>query len=162
MSKLFKGLVSEGVFEKWASLLDWLFDDDRFSSDRGWSSGYVGAFIKKVKRLPNWGDSSYAYDFAQKINFEKYKADGLTIVHARGDAESRDLVRHIRNGIAHGKTRLSKPNGELFIEILDYGKKKEQTAYMFMPLSCLFSIYEIYLQIEKVKNGNIKKKGRQQ
>lgn len=160
MSKLFNKLDEEGLFNRWAKLLDWLFDDDRFSANKGWTSGYVGSFIKKVKRMPNLGNVNYVYDSIKNLSFSDYKPKTLTIIHAKGSGESRDLVRHIRNGIAHGKTSLSKPEGELHIEILDYNKQKEQTAYIFMPLKYIFLIYDIYMQVEKSKNNSIKKRGK--
>ncbi len=157
---LFDGLVEEGLFNSWAKLLDWLFDDKRFSVDRGWTSGYVGTFIKKVKRIPNLGEKEYIYDSIKNINFSSCKSQGLMIAHTKGDGESRDFVRHIRNGIAHGKTRLLKPNGVLYIEILDYNKSGEQTAYMFMPIDYIAKIYDIYKQVEKSKNNSIKRRRR--
>ena len=29
MAKLFDGLVTEGLYYEWASLLDWMFDDEK-------------------------------------------------------------------------------------------------------------------------------------
>ena len=149
MSKIFHSLVSEGVFETWAELLDWLFDDNRFSKDDGWTSGYVGAFIKKVKRIPNFGSHNYQYGPIKDLNIPQNAPNGLTIVHAKGDGESKDLVRHIRNGIAHGKTELSKPNGELHIKILDFNNQGEQTAYMMMSITQLQLIYKAYAEVKK-------------
>lgn len=55
MGKLFNTLVNESLIEDWANILDWLFDDERFSSERGWTRGYVGNFTKKVKNSPKSG-----------------------------------------------------------------------------------------------------------
>ena len=159
MSKLFHGLVSEGVLGTWAELLDWLFDDNRFSVENGWTSGYVGAFIKKVKRIPNLGNHNYQYGPIKDLNIPQTTPDGLTIIHAKGDGESRDLVRHIRNGIAHGKTELSKPNGELHIKILDFNNQGEQTAYIWMSITQLQLIYKAYAEVKKSKE-NARKRGR--
>ena len=159
MSRLFNDLVSEGLIENWAGLLDWLFDDERFSSQRGWTSGYVGAFTKKVKRISKIGKGNYSYDSIKNLSFPHTKSNSIKIIHAKGDGEARDLVRHIRNGIAHGKTKIAKPNSILHIEILDYNKQNEQTAYIYVPISCIFDIYNIYLEVEKSKNNSIKKKG---
>lgn len=56
MGKLFNTLVNESLIEDWANILDWLFDDERFSSERGWTRGYVGNFTKKVKKLSKIGE----------------------------------------------------------------------------------------------------------
>lgn len=160
MSRLFNDLLSEGLIENWAGLLDWLFDDERFSSQRGWTSGYVGAFTKKVKRISKIGKGNYSYDSIKNLSFPNTKSSSIKMIHAKGDGEARDLVRHIRNGIAHGKTKISKPNSILHIEILDYNKQSEQTAYIYVPISCIFDIYNIYLEVEKSKNNSIKKRGK--
>lgn len=114
MSKLFKNLVNEGLLNSWAEMLDWLFDDNKFSDENGWTSGYVGAFIKKVKRIHNFNDDNYKYGAIKYLRFPNTVNNGSIIIHSNGKGESRDLVRHIRNGIAHGKTRIYKPNGELY------------------------------------------------
>ncbi len=157
MSKLFNGLASEGMLNDWAEILDWLFDDNRFSPDNGWTSGYVGAFIKKVKRIPNIGDSNYSYESIKKLNIPEHKTSTITIMHSKSDGESRDLVRHIRNGIAHGRATLSKPKGELHIEIRDINRQGDPVAYIFIPVNHLKLIFEAYKQVEKSKNNSLKK-----
>ena len=63
-----------------------------------------------------------------------------------------DLVRHIRNGIAHGNADLYTANTLDFIEVKDFGLKG-QTAFIAVPLSYLFSIYRIYREIEREHAG---------
>ena len=72
MGKLFNRLVDEGLYKDWASLLDWLFDDNRFQN---WSSGYVGALTKKIKRLPQIGNNTYFYDCAKNLIFPSERTD---------------------------------------------------------------------------------------
>lgn len=160
MSKLFHSLVSEGVFADWAELLDWLFDENRFPKEKGWTSGHVSAFAKRVKANLELKKADYTYDPACRISFPSSRPAVKTIMHSKGDGEARDLIRHIRNGIAHGKTNLSKPNGKLYIEIFDYNTQKTQTAYMFIPLESLFMICKTYLDTEKSFSGEKKKRAR--
>ena len=157
MSNFFNDLATEGIIKNCAELLDWIFDDERFSSGRGWTSGYVGKFTKKVKKTLPVRKSNYSYDCIKNLSFPHGKPKSIKIIHAKGDSEARDFVRHIRNGIAHGKTNISKPKGELYIEILDYNKSGEQTAYIYIPLSCIFNIYNTYSEVEKSINNSIKK-----
>lgn len=160
MSKLFNGLVNEGLLNSWAEMLDWLFDDNKFSVENGWTSGYVGAFIKKVKHIHNFNDDNYQYDSIKNLKFPNAVKKGSIIIHSNGKGESRDLVRHIRNGIAHGKTKISKPKGELHIEIYDYNKEKQQTAYIFISLAQLQSIYKAYTEVKKSKENARKKRNK--
>ena len=125
MSRLFNDLLSEGLIENWAGLLDWLFDDERFSSQRGWTSGYVGAFTKKVKRISKIGKGNYSYDSIKNLSFPNTKSSSIKMIHAKGDGEARDLVRHIRNGIAHGKTKISKPSINIFDDPIDPTKMRK-------------------------------------
>lgn len=148
MGNLFNRLESEGLYHEWAVLLDWLFDDDRF---RDWPSGYVGALTKKIKRLPFVGDETYFWENAKNICFPTHKAEKkLLIMMVKGDSEVKDLVRHIRNGIAHGKTTLFKQNGVLFIEIVDFSKGGSQSAYLCLPIDYVNKIYKLY---QDVKNS---------
>ena len=152
MAKLFDRLVNEGLYNEWASLLDWLLDDSRFEK---WSSGYVGSFTKKIKRLDGIGDNTYFYDSARNLRFPlKNDPKRLLIMMCMGDSEGKDLVRHIRNGIAHGKATISKYNGILYIEIIDYSKLNVQSAYMYMPVNFINQIHKIYTDVEKsIING---------
>lgn len=153
MSNLFNKLAKENLLNDYAETIDWLFDDNRFSAQKGWTSGYVGAFIKYVKKMPNLGKDNYQYGSINSLKFPTIKNKDLITIHSKGVSESRDLVRHIRNGIAHGKTTLYKPKGELSIEILDYNKHGEQTAYIFMPLKHLMFFYNTYVFIKNKKKG---------
>lgn len=158
MSKLFNTLVSESLIIKWAEMLDWLFDDERFSDKKGWTSGYIGSFTKKVKKLPGIGKNNYSYEAIKNLSFPSSKFKNIQIVHSKGEGEGKDLIRHIRNGIAHGKTEIKKEKDILYIEILDYNKKGEQTAFICIPLNHILEIYNVYREVEKSKNSSIIRK----
>lgn len=150
MGKLFSRLVEEGLYKDWASLLDWLFDDNRFQN---WSSGYVGALTKKIKRLPYIGNDTYFYDSAKNLVFSKERtARNVLIMMTKGDGEAKDLIRHIRNSIAHGKTNVFKQNSELYVEIVDCLKNGNQSAYMYMPINYINKIYKLYQDVKKSKD----------
>lgn len=155
MSNLFSQLVNAQLISAWADTLDWLFDDARFSKEKGWDRVNVGAYTKAIKRLPNLSKSNYHYGCFQDEEFPNINANNMTldvptIFMKKGESEGRDIVRHIRNGIAHGGTRVYHANKELYIEIIDYGKKRKQTAYMAIPISYITELYRIYFVQEKV------------
>lgn len=149
MAKLFVDLVSANLLNDWASLLDWFFDDNKFHQ---WSSSKVGKLTKKIKRLPGLGKTTYTYDCAKRLSFPKYPSHHTIKVQlGRKDSEAKDWIRHLRNGIAHGKTRTIKRNNELWIEIEDYSKSGNQTAYLFMPIDYMVRIYRFYAEVNRQK-----------
>ena len=157
MSNFFNKLVDDKLIEKWADTLDWLFDDNKFSKDAGWNGGYVATFTKTVKHLPYFSEKNYHYGKSKDITFpqigEKFCIPTFYI--HKGECEGRDLVRHIRNGIAHGRTTFYKVKSELYIQICDFGKEGNkstsgQTAFLAMPMSYIPAIYKLYVDREKV------------
>lgn len=118
----------------------------------------MGSFTKKVKRLSQIGNNNYSYEAIKNLSFPSSKSKTIQIIHSKGEGEGRDLVRHIRNGIAHGKTEITKPKGILHIKILDYNKNGEQTAFIYIPLNHILEIYNAYQEVEKSKNNSIKKR----
>lgn len=171
MSKFFNCLVSEKLINDWASTLDWLFDDLKFSKDRNWNGGYTSSFTKKIKKIKYLSDKENRVIYRTKIKHTEFpnqcKMNNKRtpyVMMLQGDGFARDLVRHIRNGIAHGETSIKKVCDELYIEILDFSDKSKtpgkQTAYLFMPLSYITQFYRIY---DDINNSimNTKKKDRE-
>lgn len=81
--------------------------------------------------------------FASKRNRKKKP---IAVISSNGSLGV-DLVRHIRNGIAHGNAELYRANALDYIEIKDFGLKG-QTAYIAIPLPYLSRLYCIYQGIE--------------
>ena len=156
MSAFFSILVSQNLIQDWAKTLDWLFDDNRFDLAKGWTSNRIGSFTKKVKHLPEVSTNRYTYGYAKFITFpaEGQNVDEPTFYFTKSTSEGKDLIRHIRNGIAHGKTRCYKTaNKELYIEICDFGKERtktanRQTAFFALPISMIPELYKLYSDIQ--------------
>lgn len=158
MGKFFDRLVSENLFKEWASTLDWLFDDLKFSKDRNWNRGYTSTYTKKVKKLEYLSnDKQVIHGKCKSSDFpnqcKNKRKNLLPYIMMSGKSFARDLTRHIRNGIAHGETAISKVKNELYIEIIDYSDKskspEKQTAYLFIPLSYINEFFRIYDEINK-------------
>ena len=107
MSDFFRVLVSNNLMNEWAKVLDWIFDDNRFSKEHGWTSGYVGSFTKKLKKLEGF-EKGYAQVKSDYLNYPIECKQLTFIANFSGESEARGIVRHIRNGIAHGKTSYKK------------------------------------------------------
>ncbi|MBQ7265580.1 MAG: hypothetical protein IJS61_05725 [Firmicutes bacterium] len=159
MSKFFNNLVNIGLLNDWATILDWLFDDNKFDSKK-WSSGYVGSFSKKIKKFDYIGKNNFIYDKRDNILFQNTidKENPIIIKMIRGDSAGKDFVRHIRNGIAHGCNSFHVIKEKTYIKILDYNRKKEQTAYIIIPIEYIEQLYNIYASIEQQIIFNTKKK----
>ena len=153
MGKFFSQLISQALISEWANTLDWLLDDARFSAENGWEQGKVGNFTKKVKKLPGF-PKNFAVGTSKELKLKSIKTvwkavNGPVVKIIRGDSEGKDLIRHIRNGIAHGRTEMHPVGSEVYIEIFDYNSKKQRTAYVLLPLSYIPKLYQIYHEIEK-------------
>ena len=157
MSNLFAYLSNECLLDHWAKIFDWLFDDDRFSSEKGWSPSRIGAFAKKAKRLPFLGENTYQYAAQKNLKIPQPNTARKSIyfIHANGSGEAKDIVRHIRNGVAHGNAQIYKTDGVIYIEIRDYSFSQKQTAYINMPLHHIEDMYAVYRNIESaIKREN--------
>lgn len=161
MEKLFSSLVNYNLIKDWAEILDWLFDEEKFSSDRNWSSGHIGNFCKKVKKLEYL---KYRYGSIKNIQefITENKNHQIQFIHSECNTQGRDIVRHLRNGIAHGRTKVERYNNELYIEIKDFNNQNKQTAYIYIPINYISQIHKIYSEIEKgLKNDkNMRKKNK--
>ena len=151
MGQLINRLVSENLINEWAEILDWLFDENKFSPQKRWSREKIGSFTKSVKRQLSVKDTNYKYDSAKNLCF-KTTSNENTMIFSRSESEGRDIVRHIRNGIAHGRCEIQKNRNALFIQIRDYNRTGDQTAYMYIPLDSIRTIHKIYKEKEKEKN----------
>ena len=168
MEKLFSSLVNYNLIKDWAEILDWLFDEEKFSSDRNWSSEDTKKFCKRVKDdLLLKKEQYYKYDSIKNIQeaINEDKNYQIKFIHSKGskiNSQGKDIVRHLRNGIAHGRTKVERYNNELYIEIKDFNNQNKQTAYIYIPINYISQIHKIYSEIEKgLKNDkNIRKKNK--
>lgn len=164
MEKLFSSLVNYNLIKDWAEILDWLFDEEKFSSDRNWSSEDTRKFGKKVKDYLLLKKAIYKHDSIKNIQkfITENKNHQIQFIYYRCDSQGRDIVRHLRNGIAHGRTKVERYNNELYIEIKDFNNQNKQTAYIYIPINYISQIHKIYSEIEKgLKNDkNIRKKNK--
>ena len=145
---------------EWAPILDWLFDDLKFSEGRNWNGGYTSSYTKKLKKLKYLSEKEKRVhhgpcqidDFPNQSGKKGRKRAPYIVMSSR-DSFARDLIRHIRNGIAHGEAEISKVKDNLYIEITDYfdktQKPEKQTAYLFLPLAYITEFYKIYDEMNK-------------
>lgn len=152
--RLFSSLPAEKTWDEWAEILDWILNDERFLKESGWDRRNLTKFIKRVKQLDGFSKENFQCDKLENLHFPKKQPSELPLVlMSKNDAESRELVRRIRNGIAHGKNKIFSNKGKTYIEITDYHNEK-QTAYIAIPLEFIPKIYKIYAEIEKAAQND--------
>lgn len=143
------GLISYGA------VLDWWLTDNKFNS---WDSDDVGRFTKKIHKINSLSPNrDIHYGSAKNMKFPKKASRFPQFWIGKGSSEGRDIVRHIRNGIAHGNTKVRTINSQHIIEICDYQVDgKTQTAYILVPLDYLIIINGLYNDTEKCRKSNNK------
>ena len=153
----FQQLAQHTEIEPWLSIIDWLLQD-KFP-DKIWSSGYVGKYIKAVKRFDGLSNGNYIYLAAKDIKYPVVRSKkSILICFGKGNGEARDLLRHIRNAVAHNNATVFNRRGKCFFEFKDFlSDGKTQTAYMIFPVDYLMNIYQKYCEIEKSISHSKKK-----
>ena len=161
MSKFFKSLnnkvlnnkLKEYIYE----VIDWLFDDKKFSKDiwegKTKDKEFIGKRTKllnvEIKKACKFDTKNFIYkNKLEELSFEK-TTKGTYAAFECSDAIAKELIRHIRNAIAHSNTNF---RGEKYIEFIDYNKSgSRQTAYIYITYDQLFDIYDKYLKVKKIE-----------
>ena len=142
----FVDLVDYNLISEWGSLLDRFFNDNKFDN---WSSQQVGKLTKRIKRMNGINKDTYKYASLKYIDFPKKQPNDVKVLLGKSECESRYFLRHIINGIAHGKTKIVRKNAKLWVEIKDNNTKKQQTAYLFMAIQYIYDVHKYYVEIDK-------------
>ncbi|MBP3884459.1 MAG: hypothetical protein J6D54_05925 [Olsenella sp.] len=134
-------------------VLDWLFDDRRFSPSV-WGRGERAKFTKRIKKLDGFGDMSFGYK-SKKLVYPRLPSEQshlkktYAVFSKQLGSQGADFVRHIRNGIAHGHASLYTVGSNTFIEIRDYGRGGTPSAFIAMPAAFISDTLDIYRRIEQ-------------
>lgn len=177
MGKLMQQLVEYDLIKDYAVVIDWfLSEDDKFpdvigkKNLPGWTSNDVGRFTKKVKssiKIKSQNYKCFSYAAKTRIQFPKqrYRSNSRfpKIIMTKGNGEGRDLLRHIRNGIAHGNATIYPRNQTYVIVFIDFDRdSKTQTAYMLFELEVLKELMKIneVMQVDIAKRAKSKKKSK--
>ena len=143
----------EYPYNDWIKVIDWLLQDDKFV---GWTSAELKEFTLYIKDLNIIKNGKYEYGKRQEVNPSDYdrtknRTKKSIVVMVKGQGETKDLVRHIRNGIAHGRSKICTRNGVRCLEIIDYGRfgfkgeRGGQTAYLLLPVDFVKQVYQYYV-----------------
>lgn len=154
MSKLLENIVGPSNYHKVAVYLDWLMNDDKFDV-KGWDKSKTTKFTKEFKKIAGFTEEHYHHGGQKDMSYPKSSLKHFAIYMQNDEAECKDLVRHIRNGFAHGNATIRTIEKTKYIEIYDYGKSNRtdkpsrQTAYLLLPVEYIFQLYTRYEIIRK-------------
>ena len=143
---------AEYNYTEWIRFFDWLLDDDKFVN---WSGIKLRQYVDEYKNLSDVAQGLFIYDKKAVANPSKYdrkrnRARKSIIIMVKGQGQAKDIIRHIRNSIFHGRAVLCTRNSIRCVELTDYGKhgdkneKGGQTAYMLLPVDLLNKLFKIY------------------
>ena len=135
----YEELTDPRLFDAWAGVLGWLYDETRFGE--GWTSGRLSWFTKRAKALA--GEENWA---TGKIFEDSSPGKAAVWMRAGG---GKDLIRHIRNGIAHGEYTVTKREDGLWIFIRDYDGDKKPAAQIRLPLEYIIRLHKVYKDMER-------------
>jgi len=159
MNKFLSELEKKGLLKNLVEIIDWLFDDHKFDN---YTSDNKKKLTNRIKKLPGLTKESYICDSKKHLVFPSNSKKSITIIISQGNSQSEDLIRHLRNGIAHGHAKCLAIKGIDYIEIKDFGKSKEskendytnQSAYILLPLDYLSKIYTFFTEIKNEKKNH--------
>ena len=108
-NKFFVSLAKKDILIKWAPVLDWYLSSEHFNGDE-WKN-YVPVFTRKLKKLSCIQSVNIKYGTEGSLSYPAKRPNGVRIIieQTTENSESigKDFVRHIRNGIAHGRARFT-------------------------------------------------------
>lgn len=149
MAKLLQKLHEENMLtEKWCVLIDTLLTGQYTHSCPNWNSGYTRKLTNAMKKI-------IKIELGSTLEVYNCKEEIIEISEKEG--YSANVLRHLRNGIAHGHADIIRHSNEWYIKLEDYkvsGKEKtanckEKTAYMWMTVRTLFALFEAHEQLVK-------------
>ena len=145
--------MNTDILEGWLDLLDWILSDDKFDK---WNSGHIKQYTSFINSYPCVKKNNFFHENIKKTRtlIPSNNKRGFYVVLQGNKSISRDLIRHIRNGIAHGNIRFRK--NRQYLEIRDfyannfkYANKGDISAYIMIPCSFIFDLKKKYFEIDK-------------
>ena len=157
MSGFFQGIDEKFPKKQWGQVFDWLFDDSKFNKNCGWDKTGHTNFTEAMKKLDSFPNTSFVYKKssteAPSIPSSTHCPDKATVIIGDKIHIGEKVVRHIRNGVAHGNATIDERDSIFYVKISDV-KNKINTAFIYIPLSCICDICALYREIEQSFTDN--------
>lgn len=147
MPNLLTSLEKRNLLLDYTHTIDWYLNGGFYRPNIRWTAVKKSSFTKRVKN-----DLGIRKKQNKDAGYEpcNHRSKKKKYVYTVGNGEGESLLKHIRNGIAHGNCELFFPGRTPFIEIKDFTDetRRHQTAYIYMPLENLKTIVSIYKQLD--------------
>ena len=157
-NKFFKTIMTDNSCNQvwWIEHIDWLYDDDKFSKDIGWSKG-------TKRSLTNYINNQIHIEIIKNNELKKTNSinyDKEFAFFTSSEAYCVDFFRHIRNAIAHNRAIIKTVKNQKYILFEDYKNKncKEKTAEIYIKIDTLISICKKYNSLVKISSKKITQK----
>ena len=147
----FRDLVNQSLIDVWAENIDWLLNDNKFSK---WTKNDKSSYTRFIKNY--FKNNSIDYKTFKITELKNLNVRKTMYVYINSNiSESIDIVRHIRNGIAHGNCNIKKgKNKILYLVIIDYNKSKDITAKLCVPIDAITNIRLLYKKVKHINKRN--------
>ena len=169
MGNFFTKINESKSYPELAETLDWLFDEDKFSDEKGWKDSKSGKntsinknrrYTNKIKKLDYISLNKNYFTCAQKDIKNKLPKteEEIYLVFTKKESKCQSLIRHIRNGIAHGRATVYSNKGNSYVRIEDIGTENMLSAYINIPLEYIIKLHNLYIETEKESSNSSKAK----
>lgn len=141
----FRDLVNRSLINEWAENIDWILNDNKFCK---WEKKEKIKYTKLVKQYLKTSNIDYklfTIDKLKNIHINK----SLYVYMNSNSSESLELIRHIRNGIAHGHCNINKINNELCLLIFDFKSRDVISARLCIPIKVISDLRLLYKKVMK-------------
>ncbi len=130
-----------------------LADENRFSQFERFDKA---KFSKKLKRLENLNSDDINYMKSKELASFNPSGCKNIIKMTKSSSWCEDLLRHIRNSIFHGRTKVKNTKGNVYFVFKDFNKNGNQSSYICLDENNFKSIFKYYQeavnQIKKTKS----------
>ncbi len=142
----FEQLQAKNLISSWIAILDWLFDGQRACTFKKRSKEEKTLRMEDVKKLPYFKSENWVVASGKNQQWSETRTNNFCVKMVGTDSSSEALIRHIRNGIAHGTCFIITQNGVDMLEITDYKTDERNviTAYIWIPIEAMQDLYDIH------------------
>ncbi len=137
-------LIKHKLIDEYGIIIDWILDDNKFDN-LYWNQRKTIKFTNQFKKYCN----IHSIDYKNNV---KNIIDNDTIhIYIIDKQNIKDVIRHIRNAIAHKKVIINKNKNKYYLKIISSSRNKIMSN-MYIDLELLKYLYNTYKSLKKEVN----------
>lgn len=137
-------LTKKGLINDYSKVIDWLLDDNKFDS-KYWNSNKTKKFTNLFKKYCVSNNIEYKNNCKNII-----KQNNKYYIYIYENNNIIDVIRNIRNSIAHHKASIMRRENDFYIRIISTSKNIIKSS-MYIKLDFLLFLYNTYIDLKKEK-----------